>query len=149
MKSHLVSNKLAHLRPLTYKAFASNVQKERVLIVDRERPVRMLLTRLLKPWGYRTMHVGSVVDALTVMRLEPAEILICDVDMPEEDGVWLVEQVRARWPQTRVITSTWHQDAHARQMSRQLGAKAYITKPLIPQMLHQALALLASAETLH
>ncbi len=72
-------------------------QTGRVLIVDDERPIRKILTRWLTGWGYDVRDVGSAVEALDVMAAEPADILLCDVSMPEHDGLWLAEQVHAQW----------------------------------------------------
>jgi len=80
------------------------VQTGRVLIVDDELPIRTLLARMITGWGYGVRHVGSAVEALEVMAAEPADILLCDVSMPEHDGLWLAEQVHARWPSTATST---------------------------------------------
>jgi CheY-like chemotaxis protein len=111
----------------------------RVLIVDDELPVRLLLTRMLRNWGYAIRHVGSANEALDVMAAEPADVLLCDVSMPEHDGLWLAEHVHGRWPRTAIIMSTGLQDAHTIQASRKLGAVAYVTKPFNPYMLREAL----------
>src|SRR5687767_15794670 len=77
-------------------------RRERVLVVDDELGIRILLTRMLKGWGYGVWHVASAVEALEIMEAEPAEILLSDVSMPEHDGLWLAEQVHARWPRTAI-----------------------------------------------
>jgi len=114
-------------------------RREKVLVVDDEVGIRILLTRMLKEWGYGVRHVESAVAALEIMAVEPADILLSDVSMPEHDGLWLAAQVHARWPQTAIIMSTAHQDAHTVQTSRKVGAIAYVTKPFVPYVLQDAL----------
>jgi len=114
-------------------------RREKVLVVDDEQGIRILLTRMLRDWGYGVRDVGSAAEALEVMATDPAEILLCDVSMPEHDGLWLAEQVHAKWPQTAIIMSTAHQDTHTVQTSRKVGAVAYVTKPFVPYMLQEAL----------
>jgi len=114
-------------------------RRERVLVVDDEVGIRMLLTRLLKGWGFGVWHVASAVEALQIMEAEPADILLSDVSMPEHDGLWLAEQVHARWPRTAIIMSTAHQDPHTVQTSRKVGAVAYITKPFVAYVVQDAL----------
>ena len=114
-------------------------QSGRVLVVDDELPIRRLLTHWLEGWGYGVRDVGSAVEALDVMAAEPADILVCDVAMPEHDGLWLVEQVHAQWPETNIIMSTVRDDPQTVQTSRRLGAVAYVTKPFNPYLLRQAL----------
>ena len=114
-------------------------QAGRVLIVDDELPIRMLLTRWITGWGYGVRDAGDAVEALDVMEAEPADILLCDVTMPEHDGLWLAEQVHARWPGTAIVMSTARDDPETVRASRKLGAVAYVTKPFILYMLRQAL----------
>jgi DNA-binding NtrC family response regulator len=114
-------------------------RRERVLIVDDEVGIRMLLTRMLKGWGFGVWHVNSADEALQIMEAEPADILLSDVSMPERDGLWLAEQVHARWPRTAIIMSTAHQDPHTVQTSRKVGAVAYITKPFVAYVVQDAL----------
>lgn len=141
MTNYQLANPAAHPGPrLVDKAYGGTIAHvERVLIVDDELPIRILLTRILKHWGYAVRHVGSAVEALEVMAAEPADILLCDVSMPEHDGLWLIEQVHAQWCRTAIIMSTAHQDAHTVQTSRRLGAIAYLTKPFNHYLLRQAL----------
>ena len=114
-------------------------RRQKVLVVDDEVGIRMLLTKMLKSWGYGVRHVESAVEALNIMAIEPADILLSDVSMPEHDGLWLAEQVRAKWPRTAIIMSTAHRDSHTVQTSRKVGAAAYVTKPFVPYLLQEAL----------
>lgn len=111
----------------------------RVLIVDDELPIRMLLARLVKTWGYSYRHCETAAEALAVMAADPADVLLCDVAMPEYDGLRLAEQVHMRWPRTAVIMCTGHEDAYTVQRSREAGAIGYVTKPLHPYLLREAL----------
>ncbi len=117
----------------------ASVRRPRVLIADDEIGMRILLARMLKDWGYGVRHVGDAVEALDVMAAEPADILVCDVGMPEHDGLWLAEHVHARWPATAIVMCTAHEDSHTVKTSRKIGAVAYVTKPFSQFLLRQAL----------
>ena len=110
-----------------------------VLIVDDEPPIRMLLVRCLTGWGYAVRDVGSAIEALDAMAAEPADMMLCDVAMPEHDGLWLAGQVHERWPRTAIIMCTAQDDTKTVRTSRKLGALAYVTKPFDMDMLRQAL----------
>ena len=110
-----------------------------VLVVDDEESIRKLLTRWLAGWGYQSKEAGSAKDALDLMATEPAAIILCDVMMPVHDGIWLVEQVRSRWPQTAVIMASSAQDMETVMRMRKQGAVDYVTKPFGREMLRQAL----------
>lgn len=114
-------------------------RRERVLVVDDEVGIRLLLTRMLKGWGYGVWHVASAIEALDMMAVEPADILLSDVSMPEHDGLWLAEQVHARWPQTAIVMSTARQDPYTVLTSRKMGAVAYLTKPFVAYMVQETL----------
>ncbi len=114
-------------------------QGGKVLIVDDEPPIRKILTRWLTGWGYGVREAGSAVEALEVMAADPADIVLCDVAMPEHDGLWLAEQLHARWPQTAIIMSTARDDPKTVRTSRTVGAVAYVIKPFDPVMLREAL----------
>ena len=114
-------------------------QGGKVLIVDDEAPIRALLRRWLAGWGYGVRDVGDAVEALTVMAADPADIVLCDINMPEHDGLWLAEQVHAQWPATAVIMSTARDDSETVRTSRKIGAVAYVIKPFDPVMLREAL----------
>ena len=114
-------------------------QSGRILIVDDQPPIRKLLTRWVTRWGYDVRDVGSAVEALNVMAADPADIVLCDIKMPEHDGLWLAEQLHGQWPQTAIIMSTGRDDSQAVRASRTLGAVAYVTKPFDAILLRQAL----------
>jgi DNA-binding NtrC family response regulator len=110
-----------------------------VLVVDDEESIRTLLMRWLSGWGYESKEVASADDALQLMSAEPAGIVLCDVMMPVHDGIWLAEQLRARWPQTAVIMASGAQDLETVIRMRKQGAVDYVTKPFGREMLRQAL----------
>src|SRR5579864_574664 len=100
-----------------------------VLVVDDEPVVRNFLTRCLEGWGYAVKQAGSAADAIEFMTARPASVVLCDVRMPGHDGLWLAEQLRARWPDTPVVMTTAVDDVETVVKSRELGAADYITKP--------------------
>ena len=110
-----------------------------VLVVDDEEAIRRLLTRWLADWGYDAKEAANAEDAIVMMTAQPAEIILCDVNMPVHDGVWLAEQVRGRWPQTAVIMASGAQDMETVMRMRKQGAVDYVTKPFGREMLRQAL----------
>lgn len=112
---------------------------KKVLIVDDEAPIRELLTRWVTGWGFGARAVASAAEAVDLMTTDPADIMLCDVAMPERDGLSLVEQVHAQWPQTAIVMTTGRDDPETVKASRKLGAIAYVVKPFNPLMLQQAL----------
>jgi len=115
------------------------MSEPQVLVVDDEGFVRALLVRWIAGWGYRVREAVSALEALDAMAVEPADIVLCDIDMPGHDGLWLAEQVLARWPATAIIMATGRDESDVVRTSRTLGAVAYVLKPFDSYLLQQAL----------
>lgn len=111
----------------------------KVLIVDDELPIRNLLARWLTRWGYRVQATADAIDALNAMTAEPADVIVCDINLPEYDGLWLAEQVHARWPGTAIVMATALDAPQTIRTSRKVGATAYVTKPFDSIVLRQAI----------
>ncbi len=118
---------------------AGEAQSRGVLICDDDAPIRRLLRRWLEAWGYDVTDTGSAKETLGAMTDKPADILLCDISMPEHDGLWLVEQVHAQWPGTAIVMSTAYDDPQIVRKSRELGAVAFVKKPFDLNLLRHAL----------
>jgi CheY-like chemotaxis protein len=108
-----------------------------VLVVDDESVVRDFLARCLEGWGYTTRKVGSAAEALELMVERPPSLVLCDIKMPGQDGLWLADRLRAHWPTTPVVMVTAMDDVESVRESRQSGAVDYITKPINTDQLLQ------------
>ena len=110
-----------------------------VLVVDDQQVVRDFVKRCLEGWGYSVKQAGSAIIALEIMAASPASVVLCDIKMPINDGLWLVERLRARWPDVPVIMITGVQDEETVAASRQLGAFDFLTKPIAARNLREAI----------
>jgi CheY-like chemotaxis protein len=120
-----------------------------VLVVDDEELVRTFLTRCLEGGGYTVKQAATALQALEVMSAEPASVVLSDVRMPEQDGLWLAERLRARWPATRVVMATAIDDLETIRQCRDLGAVDYVTKPIMPEQLLKVVRRAATAPALN
>jgi YesN/AraC family two-component response regulator len=70
--------------------------------------------------------------ALEVLELlDPDVILVfSDIEMPEMNGLELLEQVREKWPHVRIYLATAYDSPSYNQRAADLGAHGYLTKPL-------------------
>jgi DNA-binding NtrC family response regulator len=112
----------------------------RILVVDDEEPVRHLLLRWLRGWGYEAAAVASANDALEEMAARPADILVADLTMPLHDGIWLLERVHQQWPSTLIIVESGAQEFGTILKAKAQGAMAFIPKPIERELLHQAVS---------
>ena len=101
----------------------------RCLVVDDEPRLRRVLVRLLEGEGFTCREAGSGTEALALLHQEPAPLVISDLRMPQMDGVALLREIIARWPDTAVIMVTAVAEVESAVACLQLGALDYVAKP--------------------
>lgn len=101
----------------------------RCLIVDDEPRIRGALARLLESAGYECRQAESALAALAAMERESFPVVLTDVRMPGQDGVFLLHQIRERWPDVAVLLLTAVAEVETAVACLQAGAFDYIPKP--------------------
>src|SRR6186997_2344633 len=100
-----------------------------VLVVDDESQIRELLVRWVSSDEYQVREAATAEAALADMNAAPADIVLCDVRMPGETGLWLTGQLRAQFPETAIVLVTSDRSVPP-QISLQSGVVEYLAKPL-------------------
>jgi DNA-binding NtrC family response regulator len=77
-----------------------------ILIVDDEADIRAILQQFLGHAGYRVTAAPSVFEALRVLKADPPQLLISDLQLEDSDGFALIEELKAVMPDTPVILLT-------------------------------------------
>jgi len=112
----------------------------RILIVDDDRSLRDLLSLHLRSAGYEvTLAEDAIVAGYMVLEQAP-DLIICDVNMPYMDGFEFVTALKAdsTLPYIPVIFLTSREDGDLR--GNELGAVAYLIKPVRVERLLQVVA---------
>lgn len=99
-----------------------------VLIVDDEPKVRALLRRVLEAAGHQTLEAEHAASALDTLAAHSANVVLCDVDMPGQDGLWLARRIREKHPTLPVVFATG-QDMLPSTDTLRDGVVAYVLKP--------------------
>jgi putative two-component system response regulator len=109
----------------------SPADKPRVncLVVDDEPRLRQVLLHLMRTDGFHCFEAGNGVEALELMQRHPMTLVMSDMRMPRMDGIELLKQVRARWPDTAVVMITAVADVEVAVSCLASGAMDYLTKP--------------------
>ena len=128
-------NSLSSMAPDTANVEAQPL----VLVVDDESGIRHLIRRWLEHWGWRVREATSAPEAYAMMQEEPASILFCDLKMPGESGLWLVQQVQGNWPATAVVVAAGVHEIETVLECKHAGAVDYLLKPFGREILRQAL----------
>ncbi len=104
-------------------------KKPRILIIDDEEEIRLLLLDILGP-TYDCHQVSSAEDALRVLGLEPFELVISDINMGAMSGLELVPHVHAISPDSIVLMTSGQSNIETAIEAIHAGAFDYVMKPL-------------------
>lgn len=99
-----------------------------ILLIDDEEKLRQLLARILQLEGYQLLQAGNIRQGLQVLQQQEVDVVICDVKLPDADGVEAVKLIRERSPQSEIILLTAYGNIPDGVQAIKNGAFDYITK---------------------
>lgn len=100
----------------------------RILIIDDEVQLRGLLARIIALEGYEVVEAGDCRTGLRQLDAFAPDVVLCDVRLPDGNGVEMVGQIKAAAPQVEVILLTAHGNIPDGVQAIKNGAFDYITK---------------------
>jgi len=101
----------------------------RVLIVDDETAICLLLKEWLTQTGFSCEIALSGSEALEILQRQPFDAIISDLRMPDISGLALLETTRAEYPKMVCLLATGGADVQAGMDAKQHGANDYLVKP--------------------
>jgi len=101
----------------------------RILVVDDEVNMQVVLRAMLKKEGYEVRTALDGREALKVLADDAIDVVVTDLKMPNLDGMGLLERVAAEYPTVPVIMITAHGTVATAVDALKKGAFDYITKP--------------------
>jgi response regulator RpfG family c-di-GMP phosphodiesterase len=99
-------------------------------VVEDEPMAQDVLMRAARLWDYECQAAASAEEALDLFERNPTAILVTDLKMPGRGGVWLVREVRRRWPDVAIIVLTAGHDPDAAAACLEAGADHFFLKPI-------------------
>jgi two-component system chemotaxis response regulator CheY len=116
-----------------------------LMIVDDSSTMRKIIMRTVRMSGLtfdRTEEAGNGVEALEKLKSGGVDIVLCDINMPEMNGLEFVKQARqtdsAKQTKIIMVSTESSQDTIDNLMAS--GANGYITKPFTPERFQEKLA---------
>ncbi|WP_298864824.1 sigma-54 dependent transcriptional regulator [uncultured Gimesia sp.] len=102
-----------------------------VLIVEDEEVIRTSLAEYLNSEGYETMQASTVAKALELARSRDFNVAICDVQLPDGDGIELLRRLQNIKPSIFVLIITAYATVENTISAFKAGAFDYLVKPVI------------------
>ncbi|MGD8386965.1 MAG: PocR ligand-binding domain-containing protein [Desulfobacteraceae bacterium] len=105
---------------------------ERVLFVDDEPTIRMMIKKMLERQGYEVQTRGNGAEALESFKQDPRhfDLVVTDMTMPGMTGDKLAESMLAIRPDLPIILCTGYNKKISKEKARDLGIRAFVMKPL-------------------
>lgn len=117
-----------------------------LLIVDDSATMRKIVIRTVRMSGLefdKTEEAGNGAEAIEKLKEAPVDIILCDINMPEMNGIDMVKKVRAELPacsQTKIIMVSTESSQELIDDLLASGANGYITKPFTPEKFQEKLS---------
>jgi DNA-binding NtrC family response regulator len=100
----------------------------KILIIDDEEKLRGLLSRIISLEGYTVLQAANIKSGLKLLQKESIDVLLCDVKLPDGNGVDFVKEVKQEFPQIEIILLTAFGNIVDGVQAIKNGAFDYITK---------------------
>ena len=116
-----------------------------ILVVDDSPSIRQVVGIALRGAGYQVVEACDGLEALDKLKVQKANLIISDVNMPRMDGISLVKQIKAN-PNTKftpILMLTTESEEAKKAEGKAAGAKAWLVKPFQPAVLLSAVSKLA------
>ena len=110
-------------------------ENRRILIIDDERPILMTLEALLGRHGYHPEVAANAANGMRMLQSKSPALVLLDLQLPDADGLHMLEQIKADHPDTQVIILTAHDSLNNAIESIKRGAYHFISKPYAPEEL--------------
>ncbi len=125
---------------------------QKILVIDDDRDMRLLLTRYLQKYGYEVLEAFSGKNAIEVLEKVRPDIILCDFKLGDSTGSSLLVKIKEKYHDVPVVIITGYGDIRVAVEVIKLGAYDYVTKPLFPDeillTIRKALELGSASENL-
>lgn len=119
---------------LIEQGFGDEVRKDRILVVEDSRTVRLFIARTLGEAGYEVLEAGTMEEALDSPEILSVDLIMTDIFMPGKGGIEGIRTIKENWPHVPILAMSGgvaggvHRD-DALAAARKIGANATIPKP--------------------
>ncbi len=106
------------------------MKKGQILVIDDEKSQRDILKVILRTEGYGVQTAGSATEALRMFEEDAFDLILSDLKMPDNDGLFILDRLFKINPAVCIIIMTAHGTIDSAVEAIKKGAFDYLTKPL-------------------
>jgi len=105
------------------------LERKKLLIVDDQAGIRILLAEVFGAEGYETFQAANGKDALAIVREHSPDLVLLDMKIPGMDGLEILKQIKEINRDIKVIMMTAYGELDIIRQATELGALMNFTKP--------------------
>ncbi|KAI9432310.1 response regulator receiver protein [Russula earlei] len=117
---------------------ASKNALHKVLVIEDEGDMCILLNILLESKNVKVSHVKTLLDAMLFLKEEQPSLILLDNRLPDGYGIDFIAFLKANYPSIRIIMISGV-DAAAEDVALEAGADTFLAKPFTKQKLHHSI----------
>jgi CheY-like chemotaxis protein len=107
------------------------MNKLNILIADDDTVNQMVAIRMLRKLGIRAGIASNGIEAIRSLEIQPYDMVLMDIEMPEMNGIEATKIIRKRWPEgPKIIVVTDHDPDAYRDLCFDAGASEFLNKPI-------------------
>jgi two-component system, NtrC family, response regulator HydG len=123
---------------------------KKVLVIDDDRDICLLLNRFLSRRGYEVIEMYTGKKAIAWMDNNQPNLVMCDYRLGDMDAMEMLTSIKNKYPEVPVIIITGYSDMRTAVKVMKMGAYDYITKPLLPdEIIHTIQQAIEHSENNH
>jgi two-component system, OmpR family, response regulator len=115
--------------------------KIKALIIEDETDICYLVNNILKQKGIQSVLAGSLSEAEKILQkdLTPPRIIFLDNHLPDGLGINYISGIKKRFPATKVVMITAHDNLSDREKARFEGVDFFISKPFSKELIFKTI----------
>jgi two-component system, NtrC family, response regulator HydG len=114
---------------------------KKILVIDDDRDICLLLNRFLTRRGYEVIEMYTGKKALVWLDSNQPNLVMCDYRLGDMDAMEMLTSIKNKYPEMPVIIITGYSDMRTAVKVMKMGAYDYITKPLLPDEISHTIQL--------
>ncbi len=119
-------------------AIQQSKKAQKVLIIEDERDMCLLLNVLLSGNELELDHVNSLLAADEYLQKEQPAVVILDNKLPDGYGVDFISYIKQKYPSIKIIMISGY-DASVRDVALENGAEVYLEKPFTKEQIYESI----------